>query len=152
MLALEIKILVLTAVYFLGWFLMERIVSRFWSSDEHVGQETASTPVRRPVAPGRTAPLASITPLDQTTRYIKGLKNPDWRVRRISCVQLGDKRGSAVVQALIEALRDPREEVSLAAGEALAKIGDPTAIAALTEHVSRLEMSMSVSYERSRAA
>ena len=90
--------------------------------------------------------------MDQTSRYIRGLKHPDWRVRRISCIQLGEKRGTAVVQALIDALNDPREEVSLAAGEALAKIGDPVAIATMTEHVTRLESKTKEFYERSRAA
>ena len=39
-----------------------------------------------------------------------------------------------IAVALIEALNDPREEVSLAAGDSLAKIGDPLAIEALTNH------------------
>jgi HEAT repeat protein len=90
--------------------------------------------------------------MDQTWRYIRGLKSPDWRIRRISCVQLGERRGTAVVEALIEALDDSREEVSLAAGEALAKIGDPAAIDALARHCSNLERHSGRTYESYRAA
>ena len=47
---------------------------------------------------------------------------------------------------------DSREEVSLAAGEALAKIGDPLAIEALSNHCRELEESSERSYENYRAA
>lgn len=146
MLELELKILLLTLVYFTGWFLFEKVFSAAWEklSPAHAGGGRQSRP--------RIPPLASITPLDQTWRYIRGLKSPDWRIRRISSIQLGEKRGTAVVQALIEALNDPKEEVSIAAGEALAKIGDPQAINALSEHVKNLDQRIDRSYERYRAA
>jgi hypothetical protein len=147
MLDLEIKILILTAAYFLGWFLFEKVFRTAW---ERFQPEPATGSLRRAARP--LPPLAGVAPLDQTWRYIKGLKNPDWRIRRISCIQLGSKRGTAVVQALIESLDDPREEVSLAAGEALAQIGDPTAITALTDHLHRLENRTEQSYERYKAA
>ncbi|MBF0407774.1 MAG: HEAT repeat domain-containing protein [Candidatus Riflebacteria bacterium] len=94
----------------------------------------------------------NVTLLDQTSRYVRGLKSPDWRIRRISAIQLAEKRGSNVVQALIETLKDSREEVCIAAGESLAKIGDPAAIAALTDHVKNLEKRMDEDYEKARAA
>ncbi|HNX75622.1 MAG TPA: HEAT repeat domain-containing protein [Candidatus Rifleibacterium sp.] len=147
MMHIEIKILALTLVYFVGWFMFEKIFSglwRRWRGEE----ETAHT--GRPRA--RVVPLASVTPVDQTWRYIKGLKSPDWRIRRISCLQLGDRRGTAVVEALIGALDDPREEVSMAAGEALARIGDPAAIEAMAGHCRNLETSSGRSYENYRAA
>ncbi|HNV72912.1 MAG TPA: HEAT repeat domain-containing protein [Candidatus Ozemobacteraceae bacterium] len=146
MLAIELKILLLTGIYFVGWFLFEKVFSRLWESWGNREPVSRKTPLTK--APS----MASITPLDQTARYLKGLKNPDWRIRRISAVQLGDKRGTSVVQGLIEALNDPREEVSLAAGEALAKIGDPQAIAALSDHCNTLEKRMDETYERLRAA
>ena len=147
MLELEMKIVFLTGVYFVGWFFFEKIVGRIWNYAT-AGREQTAPPGR----PRKIPVLASVTPLDQTWRYIKGLKNPDWRIRRISCIQLGERRGSAVVQALIEALDDPKEEVSLAAGEALTKIGDPASIQALSDHVGRLEAKIDRSYEQFRAA
>ena len=152
MLALEFKILILTGIYFMGWFFVEKVLARFWARPTPKATLAESARKRAMNSPSAAPVLATVTPLDQTARYLKGLKSPDWRVRRISCIQLGDKRGSAVVQALIEALKDPREEVSLAAGEALTKIGDPAAIAALTTHVQNLEQNMEESYERYRAA
>ncbi len=146
MLAIEMKILFLTGVYFVGWFLFEKVFTRLWDSWR------SPEPVARKTPLSKSPSMASITPLDQTTRYLKGLKNPDWRIRRISAVQLGDKRGSQVVQGLIEALNDPREEVSMAAGESLVKIGDPQAIAALSDHCHKLEKRMDETYERLRAA
>lgn len=143
---LEIKILALTAIYFAGWFLFEKVFSQIWKRLR--GSEEATTPERR----GKIIPLATVTPMDQTWRYIRGLKSQDWRIRRISCIQLGDRRGTAVVEALIEALDDSREDVSLAAGEALAKIGDPAAIEALARHCSNLEKRSGMSYESYRAA
>jgi len=147
MLALEIKIILLTLTYFIGWFLFEKVFSEIW---ERIRYKETVEPKKHHIS--KITPIGAVTPLDQTARYIRGLKHPDWRVRRIACIQLGEKRGSAVVQALVEALNDPREEVSLAAGEALAKIGDPAAIATLTEHVQRLEKKTFESYERYRAA
>ncbi|MFZ2957890.1 MAG: HEAT repeat domain-containing protein [Candidatus Ozemobacteraceae bacterium] len=163
MFAMEMKILILTGVYFLGWFLFEKVFSRLW---EHFVESRNDSPVPDGTnnrgfslrtlqvngSSGKPTSADNVAPLDQTGRYLKGLKSPDWRVRRISCIQLADKRGGSVVQGLIHALRDSREEVSLAAGESLAKIGDPNAIAALTNHVQALENSMDESYERSRAA
>jgi hypothetical protein len=146
MFQLEVKILVLTCIYFAGWFLFEKVLSVLWAKVEDKVSDT-----RKP-SKQRIPTLGVVTPLDQTTRYIKGLKHPDWRVRRISCIQLGEKRGSMVVQALIEALKDPKEEVSMAAGEALAKIGDPVAIATLAEHVQNLDHAMEDTYERLRVA
>lgn len=146
MLELELKILLLTLVYFTGWFLFEKVFSAAW--ERFVPAPAGATPAPRPRVPA----LASVTPLDQTWRYIRGLKSPDWRIRRISCIQLGEKRGTAVVQALIEALSDSKEEVSIAAGEALAKIGDPQAINALSEHLKTLDQRVEHSYERYRAA
>ncbi len=143
---LEIKILALTAIYFAGWFLFEKVFSQIWKRLR--GSEEATMPERR----GKIIPLATVTPMDQTWRYIRGLKSQDWRIRRISCIQLGDRRGTAVVEALIEALDDSREDVSLAAGEALAKIGDPAAIEALARHCSNLEKRSGMSYESYRAA
>lgn len=146
MLALEIKIVALTLIYFLGWFVVEKGLGSLWSWWD------------RPAAPsGARAPrvvpnLGTVTPLDQTARYVKGLKNPDWRVRRISAMQLGEKRGRQVVAALIDALEDPREEVSLAAGDALARIGDPVAIEALSQRCARLDAEMPATYERFRKA
>lgn len=147
MLELEFKILLLTMVYFAGWFIFEKIFSAAWD-------RWASQPVSgpRPVNKPRLNSLASVAPLDQTFRYIRGLKNPDWRVRRISCIQLGDKRGTAVVQALIAALSDSKEEVSMAAGEALAKIGDPAAINAMQEHLQKLDNRLDGTWEQYRAA
>ena len=146
MLELEIKILLLTLVYFTGWFLFEKVFSAAW--DRFAPAPAEGQTNKR----SRIPHLASVTPLDQTGRYIRGLKNPDWRIRRISGIQLGEKRGTAVLQALIEALNDPKEEVSMAAGEALAKIGDPQAIHALSEHVKSLDEKFEHTYERYRAA
>lgn len=145
---LEIKIIALTMTYFVGWFLFEKVFSGLWQKLQ--GEEKIDIPSARTRA--RVIPLATVTPVDQTWRYIKALNSPDWRIRRISCVQLGERRGTAVVEALIEALDDPREEVSLAAGEALAKIGDPAAIEALSNHCRTLESRAVRSYENYRAA
>jgi hypothetical protein len=147
MMHIELKIIALTLVYFVGWFMFEKVFVGLWRRWR--GENDAVTQIK---PRGRVIPLASVTPVDQTWRYIKGLKSPDWRIRRISCLQLGDRRGTAVVEALIEALEDPREEVSLAAGEALAKIGDPAAIEAMANHCRRLEAGSGRSYEHYRAA
>ena len=146
MLSIGIKIIALTIVYFVGWFIIEKIYNYIALKIDKTSSKTSSLKKRKIV------PLASVTPVDQTWRYIKGLKSPDWRVRRIACLQLGDRRGTAVVEALIEALNDPKEEVSLAAGESLAKIGDPLAIEALSNHCRELEESSERSYENYRAA
>ena len=146
MVSIWIKIVALTIVYFVGWFIIEKIYNYIALKIDKTSSKTSSLKKRKIV------PLASVTPVDQTWRYIKGLKSPDWRVRRIACLQLGDRRGTAVVEALIEALNDPKEEVSLAAGESLAKIGDPLAIEALSNHCRELEESSERSYENYRAA
>ncbi len=146
MLNIGIKIVALTIVYFVGWFVIEKLYNYIALKLDKTSTKTSSVKKRKIV------PLASVTPVDQTWRYIKGLKSPDWRVRRIACLQLGDRRGTAVVEALIEALNDPKEEVSLAAGESLAKIGDPLAIEALSNHCRELEESSERSYENYRAA
>lgn len=146
MLNIGIKLIALTIVYFVGWFVIEKLYNYIALKLDKTSNKTSSMKKRKIV------PLASVTPVDQTWRYIKGLKSPDWRVRRIACLQLGDRRGTAVVEALIEALNDPKEEVSLAAGEALAKIGDPLAIEALSNHCRELEESSERSYENYRAA
>lgn len=143
---LEIKILALTAMYFVGWFLFEKICVKIWNRLTNKG--VSEVPEKR----AKVIPLATVTPMDQTWRYIRGLKSPDWRIRRISTIQLGERRGTAVVEALIEALEDAREEVSLAAGEALAKIGDTAAIEALSAHCANLESHSGRSYESYRAA
>lgn len=148
MLQLEAKIIALTLVYFAGWFLFEKVFSRIWQRINGENPEQSTTVRKR----SRVVPLATVTPVDQTWRYIKALSSPDWRIRRISCLQLGERRGTAVVEALIEALDDNKEEVSLAAGEALAKIGDPAAIEALSSHCRRLESHSGRSYENYRAA
>lgn len=148
MMHIEVKIIALTLVYFVGWFLFEKVFSGLWRRWRGEEEESTALPRKR----NRVVPLATVTPIDQTWRYIKGLKSPDWRIRRISCLQLGDRRGTAVVEALIEALEDPREEVSLAAGEALARIGDPAAIEALSSHCRNLESRSGQSYEHYRAA
>lgn len=145
---LEIKILALTMTYFIGWFLFEKVFSGLWQKLK--GENSTETVTVKTRA--KVIPLATVTPVDQTWRYIKGLSSPDWRIRRISCIQLGDRRGTAVVEALIEALDDHKEEVSLAAGEALAKIGDPAAIEALSNHCRNLESRAVRSYENYRAA
>lgn len=145
---LEIKIIALTLVYFAGWFLFEKFFSHIWDKFRYQEEEA---PVTRKLR-SKVIPLASVTPVDQTWRYIRGLSSPDWRVRRISCIQLGDRRGTAVVEALIQALDDSKEEVSIAAGEALAKIGDPAAIEALAGHCRKLESKAVRSYENYRAA
>ena len=146
MLNIGIKILALTILYFVVWFVIEKIYNYISLKLDKTSNKSTSLKKKKIV------PLASVTPVDQTWRYIKGLKSPDWRVRRIACLQLGDRRGTAVVEALIEALNDSREEVSLAAGEALAKIGDPLAIEALSNHCRDLEESSERSYENYRAA
>lgn len=146
MMAIGLKILALSLVYFVGWFVVEKIVNIIAEKMDITSDK--ATPIRR----RKVIPLANVTPVDQTWRYIKGLKSPDWRVRRIACLQLADRRGTAVVEALIEALNDSKEEVSLAAGEALAKIGDPMAIEALSNHCRDLEESSERSYENYRAA
>lgn len=148
MMNLELKIITLTLIYFAGWFLFEKVFSGLWSRLR--GEKTVAATSSRKRNP--VVPLATVTPIDQTWRYIKGLSSPDWRIRRISCIQLGDRRGTAVVEALIEALNDPREEVSLAAGDALAKVGDPVAIEALANHCQNLKTSSERSYEDYRAA
>ncbi|PKL42792.1 MAG: hypothetical protein CVV41_12230 [Candidatus Riflebacteria bacterium HGW-Riflebacteria-1] len=145
---LEVKIIALTLVYFTGWFMFEKVFSVIWSRLTGGADKDSGLPRAR----RKVVPIATVTPVDQTWRYIKGLSSPDWRIRRISCIQLGDRRGTAVVEALIEALEDPREEVSLAAGEALTRIGDPAAIEALTSHCGRLETRSMRSYENYRAA
>lgn len=147
MMHIELKIIALTMVYFVGWFMFEKVFAGLWRRWK--GEEETALPTR---TRGKVVPLATVTPVDQTWRYIKGLKSPDWRIRKISCLQLGDRRGTAVVEALIEALEDPREEVSLAAGEALAKIGDPAAIEAMAGHCRNLEARSGRSYENYRAA
>ncbi|MBF0499896.1 MAG: HEAT repeat domain-containing protein [Candidatus Riflebacteria bacterium] len=169
MLVLEMKIFILTGVYFAGWFFFETVFSfirnRFFASHEDTSDRgsprSRAALAQAALATAKAASAISagdVTPLDQTTRYLKGLKSSDWRVRRISCIQLSDTtshdntRETAIVQGLIDALCDSREEVSLAAGESLAKIGNPMAIAALTNHVQTLELNMDESYERSRAA
>ncbi len=146
MVAIGIKILALSIIYFIGWFTVEKIYDYITYRLDKTSSKTSTVKKRKIV------PLATVTPVDQTWRYIKGLKSPDWRVRRIACLQLGERRGTAVVEALIEALNDPREEVSLTAGEALAKIGDPLAIEALSNHCKYLEESSERSYENYRAA
>ena len=146
MLNIGIKIVALTIVYFVGWFIIEKLYNYIALKLDKTSNKSSGLKKRKIV------PLASVTPVDQTWRYIKGLKSPDWRVRRIACLQLGDRRGTAVLEALIEALNDPKEEVSLAAGEALAKIGDPLAIEALSNHCRDLEESSERSYENYRAA
>ena len=143
---LEVKILLLTMVYFVGWFLFEKLFSKLWNTATGANRPSILTPRKK------INPIASVTPLDQTWRYIKGLSSADWRVRKISCVQLGDRRGTAVVEALIRSLNDSREEVSVAAGEALAKIGDPYAIDALARHCEALEENSTSTYESYRAA
>ena len=142
MLIIGLKFVALTAVYLICWLAFEKIYDIYSRLSEN----------NKPVKKRKIIPLASVTPIDQTWRYIKGLKSPDWRVRRIACVQLGERRGTAVVEALIEALSDPREEVSLAAGDSLATIGDPLAIEALSNHCRDLEESSERSYENYRAA
>ena len=142
MFSLVLKFVILTAIYFACWFTFDKLYNQY------AKPEAPITPIKK----RKIIPLASVTPIDQTWRYIKGLKSPDWRVRRIACVQLGERRGTAVVEALIDALKDSREEVSLAAGEALAKIGDPMAIEALSNHCRDLEESSERSYENYRAA
>lgn len=146
MLTLGIKILSLSIIYFFGWFIIEKLYNFIVQKYDKTSNKNTSLKKHKIV------PLAAVTPVDQTWRYIKGLKSPDWRVRRIACIQLGERRGTAVVEALIEALNDPREEVSLAAGDALAKIGDPLAIEALTNHCKYLEETSERSYENYRAA
>lgn len=146
MVALELKILLLTAIYFTGWFVIEKISTLLWDRMDAAAEETGKTTSRK------VPHLASVTPLDQTWRYLKGLRSPDWRIRRISCIQLADKRGTSVIEGLIEALNDPKEEVSMAAGESLAKIGDPQAIAALTDHIKALDQKYDATVERYRAA
>ena len=79
MLELEFKILLLTMVYFAGWFIFEKVFSAAW--ERWTAQPSTGS---RPANRTRVPTLASVTPLDQTFRYIRGLKNPDWRVRRIS--------------------------------------------------------------------
>ena len=146
MLTIGIKILALSIIYFFGWFTVEKIYNFISNRLDKTSNKTTTLTKKKII------PLASVTPVDQTWRYIKGLKSPDWRVRRIACIQLGERRGTAVVEALIEALNDSREEVSIAAGEALAKIGDPLAIEALSNHCKDLEISSERSYENYRAA
>ncbi len=143
---LEVKIFLLTLVYFTGWFLFEKVFGGLWRKLTESKEEPVFAPRKK------ITPLATVTPVDQTWRYIKGLKNADWRVRRISCIQLGDRRGTAVVEALIESLNDPKEEVSIAASEALVKIGDPRAIEAMTNHCNNLTHKIDQSYETYRAA
>ncbi len=142
MFSLVLKFVILTALYFACWLTFDKLYHQYSKP------ATKNIPIKK----RKIIPLASVTPIDQTWRYIKGLKSPDWRVRRIACVQLGERRGTAVVEALIDALKDSREEVSLAAGEALAKIGDPMAIEALSNHCRDLEESSERSYENYRAA
>lgn len=144
---LEIKIIILTLVYFSGWYLFEKYVARSWQN-----YVSSREKVQKKHAKKTAIPLAHVAPMDQTWRYIRGLKSPDWRIRRISCIQLGDRRGTAVVEALIEGLNDRREEVSMAAGEALVKIGDPRAIEALNKHCQELTQLVEHSYESYRAA
>ncbi len=150
MMALELKILALTLIYFVGWFTVEKGLGALWDWWKRPSVD-AKPPTKTPAL--RAVPgFGTITPLDQTGRYLRGLKSPDWKVRRISAMQLGEKRGSQVVAALIDALDDPREEVSIAAGESLARIGDPQAIEALTRNCERLQSSLPTAYERSRKA
>lgn len=146
---LEIKIIALTLIYFVGWFIFEKFITKAWQ--KYTGEDNDIKVVKRRTNK-RVLPIATVTPMDQTWRYIKGLASPDWRIRRISCIQLGDRRGTAVVEALINALDDPREEVSIAAGESLAKIGDPAAIDALSKHCKNLTKVASKTYEHYRAA
>ncbi len=146
---LEVKIIALTLVYFTGWFMFEKVFSALWSRLRGEGKETNT-----PRASRKVVPLATVyPPVDQTWALHQRLEQPRLgAIRRISCILLGDRRGTAVVEALIEALEDPREEVSLAAGEALTRIGDPAAIEALTSHCRKLETRSMRSYENYRAA
>lgn len=148
---LELKLVILTFIYLIGWMIFEKIFElvydRYFTKSDLLNIQIKNNKIQNKISP-----IAEVTPLDQTWRYIKALKSPDWKVRRIACIQLGEKRGSAVVEALIEALNDPKEEVSIAAGEALAKIGDQRAIQALTEHIRKLEQVTSESYRRLKAA
>lgn len=148
MASVAIKIVGLTLIYFVGWYICEKLFKAIKDKfGNQVKQAKQNVPSRKKVVP-----LASITPIDQTWRYIKSLKSPDWRVRKIACVQLGERRGTAVVQALIEALDDSKEDVSLAASEALTKIGDPAAIEALALYCKELEYSTNKYFESHRAA
>ncbi len=144
---ITIKIIILTLVYFIGWHVCERsfnfIKNKFSKRDKKTSKPTSKRKI---------IPLAGVTPIDQTWRYIRSLKNADWRVRKIACIQLGERRGTAVVEALIAALDDPKTEVSLAASDALTKIGDPIAIEALALHCKELEYSTSEYFETHRAA
>ncbi len=153
MLHLEIKIMVFTLIYFMGWFIFEKLLKRFekGSTEKKPVRKTISQAVAtEAIQPTRS--VASLGTPDSTWRYIKSIKSPDWRVRRLACTQLSNKRGTAVVEALIGALDDERPEVSIAAGDALAKIGDPRAIEAITKHCENLELSFAQSYENYRAA
>lgn len=147
MASIAIKIIGLTLIYFIGWYICEKIFSFIKNKLRRNGPKKPSVATRKKIIP-----LASITPIDQTWRYIRSLKNPDWRVRKIACIQLAERRGTAVVEALIEALDDAKTEVSLAASEALTKIGDPLAIEALAIHCKELEYSTSEYFETHRAA
>ena len=146
-----LKIVGLTVIYFVGWYLCEKLYKAVKDRLEHKKNATAKS-VAPAMARKKVIPLATVTPIDQTWRYIKSLKSPDWRVRKIACIQLGERKGTAVVQALIEALDDGREEVSIAASEALTKIGDPAAIEALAAYCKEMEESASEYFETHRAA
>lgn len=146
-----LKIIGLTLIYFVGWYLCEKAYKAIKNRIEEGKSASNKLPVTAK-ARKKVIPLATVTPIDQTWRYIKSLKSPDWRVRKIACIQLGEKRGTAVVQALIEALDDSREEVSIAASEALTKIGDPAAIEALAAYCKEMEESASEYFETHRAA
>jgi hypothetical protein len=147
MASITIKIIGLTIIYLLGWYICERVFSLVKNKLNKKDIKKASLKERKKIIP-----LAGITPIDQTWRYIRSLKNPDWRVRKIACIQLSERRGTAVVEALIEALDDVKTEVSMAASEALTKIGDPLAIEALALHCKELEHSTNEYFETHRAA
>lgn len=149
MVSVALKIIGLTVIYFVGWYLCEKV---FKFVRDKMADKAEEKPATVSQTRKKVIPLATVTPVDQTWRYIKSLKSPDWRVRKIACLQLGERKGTAVVQALIEALDDGREEVSMAASEALTKIGDPAAIEALAAYCKEMEESASEYFETHRAA
>ncbi len=55
--------------------------------------------------------------------WTQALRNPSPRLRALAARALGETRDAAAVPALLEALRDPDDEVRLGAVQALGRIG-----------------------------
>jgi len=64
---------------------------------------------------------------------VKALADPNFSIRRLAVVYLGDIKGPEAIEHLIRMLKDPSVAVRRTAGDALSDIGDPAAQSAMIE-------------------